>query len=768
MKLNFKVCLIIVPIIIIGSLLVCSFVYEIGKKSYIKQEKINLRLQFQSMSFITDHYRNFSQIFYYSLLHNTSLKKIFSDENEVFFVHSIENNLTVLVKDLSKHDTGNLILTVMEPSAEVTYYFESQGDPFSVPGEHIVEYEKNMRANKLSSKSDLLEIDGKIKFIKANLLSPLTMKPPLYSDFSNAKSIIITFDMLAFDNIVSKLNSSGYRVNLYHKKDSPRPLLSSYNLSINEEIFSEYWLSIEFKDAEVEKHLAYLLKNLLLYTLAFIVIITFSLLFFITRNITKPILTLRKKILDVNNGKTFLEPLQKNDEISLLNLAYYDLYSQLKASYDDSQKIIDTDYLTKLSNRKMFNKLMERLIGRDTNKKISLLYIDIDNFKYVNDNYGHEAGDIFLVEFAATLKALLRPTDIVFDRICDVSRLAGDEFGVVIYDYTDDAIIKDIALRVISIFKDGFHSSIGNLPVSASIGISVYPRDGDSPRQLIINADTAMYQAKHNGKNQYAFFSQELAAKADRALRIELQLKSIDLAEFQLLFMPIIDAQTEQPVGVEALIRWFSAGLGQVTPDEFIPIAERKGYIKKIDFWVFKTVLTLFPEIIEVIGSEGKVSINISSAQLGTDDFVAEFISILQSSEVRAEQIILEITETFSTQVTPLVSRNLRRLKEVGFKLALDDFGSGYTTLIQLIDYPIDIVKIDKCMIDRIESHDNTIVSSLTTLCQANGYSVTAEGVENLAQTKILKSLGVNSMQGFYYCKPLPLAALKLKYCTHT
>ena len=524
-------------------------------------------------------------------------------------------------------------------------------------------------------------------------------------------------------------------------------------------------MSIKYRDIEVEKHFYYLLVELFIYSLVFIVVVASLLLFSISKNITNPILRLRSKILAVNDGQQFPEPTKKDDEISLLNLAFYDLYSQLKASYDDSQVMINTDYLTKLNNRKVFNTLLKRLISRnDENKKISLLYIDIDNFKHVNDNYGHEAGDVFLVEFATALRSLLRPTDMVFDRICDVSRLAGDEFGVVIYDYKDDVIIKDIALRVLSVFKDGFDSSVGNLPVSVSIGISVYPRDGKSHQQLIINADAAMYQAKNNGKNQYAFFSKALADKAKREFQVELQLKKMDFSEFTLLFMPVIDVTTERPVGVEALIRWHCADLGQISPAEFIPLAEKKGYFKQIDLWVFKSVLEQLPAIQEVVGRQGKVSINISSAQLDTNDFIQAFIDILQASEAEAKNIVLEITETFSTKMTPLVKQTLALLKDIGFKLALDDFGSGYTSIIQLIDYPVDIIKIDKSMIDRLEDQGGVIVSSLTKLCQANGYSVTAEGVENLAQVKILKAIGVNDIQGFYYCKPMSLHELKAKY----
>jgi len=765
MKLNYRIWLIIVPIIIIGSIFIGALVYELEKNSFLKQEKINLTLQLKTMQFISDYYASFSDAYLYSLISSPLLKKVFVEENEELLVYSIENNLTKLVSDLAQHDIGMLVIAVLDADGETTYFYSSDGDPFSTPSDTLLSYVKEMRHKQQVSTENILNIDGHSQLINARVLNPLTMQPPLSKDYLKAKTIVVMFDLLSLDKISRKLNKTGYNVSLYSIKNKPKNLSSKYELIVNEEILEDFWLNIHYQDEEVKKYLEELLTKIFLYTICFVIVISYSLLYFISKNITNPILALRKKIIDVNNGKSFPEPAPHQDEISLLNIAYYDLYSRLKASYDQSQVMINTDHLTKLNNRNVFNDLLDRLITRSKKtRKISLLYIDIDNFKHVNDNYGHEAGDVFLIEFAGALRSLLRPTDIVMDRICDVSRLAGDEFGVVIYDYQDDAIIKHIALRVLSVFDDGFDSEIGKLPVSASIGISVFPRDGDTPSQLIVNADRAMYQAKRNGKNQYAFFSQELAQKAQREFLVELQLQSIDFSQFHLLYMPIIDIHTLKPIGAEALIRWYSPELGHISPDEFIPIAERKGVFKAIDLWVFKTVLSQIPQLLAAFGPEAKVSINISSAQLDTHDFIDRFLDVLRGTEVDVNCIILEITETFSTKVTELVRSNLSMLKKVGFKLALDDFGSGYTSIIQLIDYPIDIIKIDKSMIDRIEDKGNIIVSSLTTVCQANGYSVTAEGVERKEQVDILKKIGVNTVQGYYYCKPMSLEALQAKY----
>jgi diguanylate cyclase (GGDEF)-like protein len=765
MRINTRVRLIIIPIIIIGSLCVATLVYQSEKYALIRQERINLQLQLKRIAFMADSYVAFSDAYFSTLIRSNSLQNVMIQNDKSLTAYSVENILATLLSELLTLEVGDFSIAILDSNNTTTYFFEDSNDPFSEPDDKFITYNKFLYSNDVMNYKKVLKGENGLKVIQAKVLNPITMKEPVSKTNIHSKSIMMMFGMLEFDSLIASLESSGYRLKFISTDGKIDALNNEYGLSLLEEVFPDIWLQIEFDSNHINSALIDILLKLFIFTLLIVVIISTSILFLISRSLTNPILDLRKKILAVNNGKSFMRPQKAHDEIGLLNIAYYDLYIKLKSSYEKSQELSSIDKLTKLNNRDVFNSMLEGLLSRETeNEKLSILYIDIDNFKYINDSFGHEAGDVFLVEFAAVLRSILRPTDLVLDRVCEASRLAGDEFGVIIHDYNDDAIIKHIALRITSIFKDGFKSSIGTLPVSASIGISVYPNDGNTPSTLIANADSAMYQSKRNGKNQYNFYSKELADIAKREFNIELELKKIDFTEFQLFYMPIINAESKLISSVEALIRWSSESLGQVSPDEFIPIAEMKGYFKEIDFWVFNNALENFVELKQIVGVEGKISINISSAQLSTSDFIPTIIESLDNSGITADHFILEITETFSTKVTPLIIDNLNSLKAKGFQLALDDFGSGYTSLIQLIDYPIDIIKIDKSMIDRIETQGSQIVASLTSVCQSNGYSVTAEGVESIKQVNALEEIGINSMQGYFFCKPMPLNELSKKY----
>jgi len=765
MKLNTRIWLIIVPVIVLGATFISSIVYQLEKEALIRQETINLQLQLKKISFISNSYIAFSDSYFSTITRSASLRNVITEDDEKLSAYSIENNLSALLSELSTLEVDHFSLVVMENSGDISYFFEDSDDPFSEPDQQLVSYIKELYSNESLIHKEILIVENSIKILETKILNPLTMKQPVSGNLADSKSISIIFGMLELDQLIMQLDRDGYQVNIFLNDDNNDIQENQYGLLLTEEVFPGFWISISFDYKIIDAALIEVLIQLIGYGLIIIVIISALLLCLISKNVTNPILELRNKILDVDDKNLFSKPKTSNDEISLLNLAYYDLYSKLKYSYEESQNLLNTDSLTKLSNRNVFNKQLEELINRGSgHERLSLFYIDIDNFKYINDTYGHESGDLFLIEFSQMLRSVLRPTDLVVDRICEASRLAGDEFGVIIYDYNDNSIIKHIALRLVSIFKDGFKSSFGVLPVSASIGISTYPDDGTTPTELIINADSAMYQAKSNGKNQYSFYSKALSDKVKREFSIELALQDIDFSEFELFYMPIINTISKKVTGLEALIRWSSVSLGRISPDEFIPIAEKKGHFKKIDLWVFNSVLENFQELKKVVSSDGKISINISAAQLATNDFIPSIISSLKRMDITADNFILEITETFSTQITSLVIDNLKLLKEKGFLLALDDFGSGYTSLIQLIDYPIDIIKIDKSMIDRIEVQGHLVVSSLTSVCQANGYSVTAEGVESIEQITLLEKIGVNSIQGFYFCKPLPINELLNKY----
>ena len=308
------------------------------------------------------------------------------------------------------------------------------------------------------------------------------------------------------------------------------------------------------------------------------------------------------------------------------------------------------------------------------------------------------------------------------------------------------------------------NSSAGNFPVSASIGIAIYPRDGEHATELVVNADAAMYQAKRAGKNQFHYYSRELAAKARREQLIENQLRKQDFSEFELHYMPLIDANSNQLIGVEALLRWFSSELGVVSPAEFIPIAETRGLYAELDLWVFNRALDDLPSLQKIIGDKGKLSINISSAQLDSGEFFYQLMLALKNKGATSANLELEITETFDAVMSKRVESNLALLKQAGFTLALDDFGSGHTSLNQLVEYPVDVIKIDKSLIDHMLGSGLDLVVALIAFCKQLGFFVTAEGVETQQQAQALREAGVDALQGYYFDKPLTLDEIIKRY----
>jgi len=338
--------------------------------------------------------------------------------------------------------------------------------------------------------------------------------------------------------------------------------------------------------------------------------------------------------------------------------------------------------------------------------------------------------------------------------------LAGDEFGVLLPDIQREVDLYPVCERIIKLFEGGFNSSRGKFSISASIGIAIYPDDGSSAVELTRNADAAMYQAKASGRDQYAFYSAELAERTRRERSIDLALKSQPFDEFTLYYMPIISTEDSSVKSVEALLRWQSPTLGFVSPVEFIPIGEANGVFEALDLWVVQRTLRDTPRLLEFFGEGLIVSINISSAQLNSGGGFLNLMLCFQQSEIPTNRIQLEITETFAVEIGAHVEANLSLLKQAGFILALDDFGTGYTSLSQLIDYPLDVIKIDKSLVDRmVDERGRDLVLSLIGFCKQQGFSVTVEGVETAEQADMLTAGGADSLQGFHFSKPQALEA---------
>ena len=413
-----------------------------------------------------------------------------------------------------------------------------------------------------------------------------------------------------------------------------------------------------------------------------------------------------------------------------------------------------SDELTELASRASLIQHLEEITKTSVryNRRFGLLYIDLDNFKWINDSFGHDAGDQLLKTIAMRLKATCRDTDFI-------ARLGGDEFCVLVEEGEEDNA-ANVATRCLTSITAPFAIYSRSLTPTCSIGIAYCPDDGDNPFALLKAADTSLYTAKENGKNQYAFYRTEQTHKAQYRFQIERNLReAIETQQLTLVYQPQINVITGEIVGVEALSRWQHPQLGQVPPSEFIATAERIGMIKPLTEWALRTAC----QQLNVWKAEGHhrlcMAVNISPSLFLESEFVSLVKCIIKETGINPDQLKLEVTEGV-VQTDPRNLSIFQALKELGVLLAIDDFGSGYSSFASLHHLTTDYLKIDKCFIDNMLSDDKayTLVSTMVEMGHKLGYGIIAGGVETLEQLNILKKLDCEIVQGYLFSKPTSAA----------
>lgn len=411
------------------------------------------------------------------------------------------------------------------------------------------------------------------------------------------------------------------------------------------------------------------------------------------------------------------------------------------------------DYLTGIPNRRMFNDLASAELKRARRSKYiyALLFFDLDRFKLVNDTLGHAVGDLLLKAVAQRLRENLRDYDLV-------ARLGGDEFVVLLSEIKTEASVAQLAAELVQELSRVYPDLNGHdVETSPSIGIALYPRDGQTIEELLTHADRAMYDAKAEGRGRFSFYDASLNASSARRSELIARLRSaIQDNEFCLHFQPKVDLNTLRIVGLEALIRWQHPEHGMIFPGEFISFAEEEGYIVPLGQWVIHAACEQIAQW-KRDGLPGvPVAINISACQLHDERFPADVMAALAKHGVAAEMLEIEITESAIIEDTQLAQRNLEILAAAGVKVALDDFGTGFSGLSRLKQLPIDAVKIDRSFIRDIrkDTSDAVIVASTITLAHNLGLIVIAEGVESKDQLVHLKAAGCDQVQGFYLHRP--------------
>jgi len=445
-------------------------------------------------------------------------------------------------------------------------------------------------------------------------------------------------------------------------------------------------------------------------------------------------------------------PIIRNGEVKGSVTVFRDI-SELKRTEQVIHQLSYHDALTGLPNRLLFNNSLKVALDYACRNEqmLAVMLLDLDRFKNVNDSLGHSFGDILLQEVAQRIKNVLGERDIV-------SRLGGDEFTILLPDISHPQDAGRTASKISEELVKPFYIAGAEIYISASMGISLYPFDGNNPLMLLRNADIAMYRAKEQGRNSYQYFTPDMKTSALKQIELENHLRrALERKEFVVYYQPQFDISTGTVVGMEALIRWNRKGKGIISPDVFIPLAEETGMIISIGEWVLRQACKQNKEWQDAGFPPLRVSVNLSARQFLQRDLVKNVKKILEETGLEAKYLELEITESVAMKNETHVIDTLHRLKDLGIEISFDDFGTGYSSLNYLKKYPIHTLKIDRSFIKDIPANheDAAIATSIIAIAKSLNMEVIAEGVETENQKNFLLKSGCKIMQGYLFGKPM-------------
>ncbi len=440
--------------------------------------------------------------------------------------------------------------------------------------------------------------------------------------------------------------------------------------------------------------------------------------------------------------------------------------SQLKQAEERIRFLAFYDGLTGLANRMLFMDRLDMQIKKATrcDQKFALFFLDLDQFKRINDTHGHHVGDLLLKAVAETLRTCIRKTDTVARHDNDesgsmIARLGGDEFTVLLSDIKSPENSAMVAKRILNAIPTAYHFDGNDVSVTTSIGISVFPADGSTAEALLKNADSAMYHAKNRGKNNYQFYMESLNRAAVERFSMERDLKkALENDEFVLFYQPQVDFHDRKIVGAEALIRWIHPKKGMIMPDKFIPLAEETGLIIDINKWVLSQASKQNHEWTTAGLKSIRVAVNLSGYKLASQDIMQNIQEALQTVRLDSKKLELEITENILMQDDVETIEIFRQIKALGISIALDDFGTGYSSLSYLTSFPVDTIKIDRSFImgSTVQKDNRVIIKAIIAMGHSLGKSIVAEGIESRDQFDLLKGYGCDLAQGYYLSPPVP------------
>ncbi|NCS62532.1 MAG: EAL domain-containing protein [Thiomicrospira sp.] len=557
-----------------------------------------------------------------------------------------------------------------------------------------------------------------------------------------------------------------------HFIESAQDYQSIYSFSTED---SPLYLLLEWDKTHLNKALTANRKQLLLFLLLMISVALFIAYQFLKIRLSIPINHLMQQIAKIKQGDYSPTPLVKTgDELEDISSQINELAqtidhreSELKISHEHLEYVSTHDSLTELGNRSLFNLELEYALNlaKHHSRPLAVMFLDLDQFKQINDTLGHDVGDTLLQKVAERLKESLHQDD-------GLARIGGDEFNIFTNRFHSRQDLERISLNIIRSFEPTFKCFEHEINISTSIGIAVYPDHGQDAITLTKNADLAMYMAKDNGRNNYCFYSKNLSDSIERrteiiqALKVALKIGN----EFRLHYQPKIDIHTKKVVGAEALLRWNSASLGQIYPDEFISIAEETHLIIEIGQWVLNQACSDWSRLKDAGINLDQISVNVSNIQLQYSDMLSTVKAALKATNMPAKALELEVTESYIATNEQSAIQTLGEFRKMGIDLAIDDFGTGYSSMNYLQQLPITRLKIDKSFVDEVPDSNESVavVNAIMALAQTFNLKVTVEGLETQTQLAFFEKRRCHDIQGYYFSKPLPFLMFQDFIKTHS
>ncbi|MBU1882994.1 EAL domain-containing protein [bacterium] len=553
------------------------------------------------------------------------------------------------------------------------------------------------------------------------------------SDISGKNGISGNLKNISFYDLLHK---QGFATNIYIYQQDQQIRL---NLVL---ILNHKLLQQNFSDLKI--------NFLVIYCVIFIFVYLF-----LWKLIDKYLIYTLEKLRQYAYYNSSIPPVMMIKELEYIRSSMLQTFTRLEVEKEKLYKASITDELSGLSNKNHLEERLGRLISRSRRdkKEFAFVFMDIDHFKDVNDLLGHSVGDKLLVDISKKLPDVVRTNDIV-------ARIGGDEFALVLSEYSSHIELTMILERILDMVDSEWHVEGHKVKISASMGVSLYPRDGENIENLLKNSDIALFEAKNKGRARYNFFTQELNEKIITEIETNNQMReALKHGEFELYYQPKVDILSSKIIGAEALIRWNSPTKGLVPPNSFIPIAENSGFIVELGEWIFKTAFNQQLEWSQQSYLKDLVlSVNLSVKQIANDKFIDTFQTIFTNSGADSRYLEIELTESVFINSAGQALEVVNLFRSLGFMISLDDFGTGYSSLSYLKKLPFDIIKIDKTFIDDYNSISGKVyIDTIIKMGHSLGMKLVAEGVETQEQLEFLKELECNIFQGYLCSKPLPV-----------